>query len=66
MKTKFTADITINITERYAKILEAHCAAHPGVSPASMIEAWVADKLDKLTSSGSNALCFENHTVRIA
>jgi hypothetical protein len=42
MKTEFT----ISLTEGQAQALEAACAARPGVPPESLIEAWVADKLD--------------------
>jgi hypothetical protein len=44
MQTTFT----INLTETQARSLFAECLIRPGVPPESLIEAWVADKLDSL------------------
>ena len=41
-----TRDFLITLTEAQARALEAVCAARPGVTPETLIEAWVADKLD--------------------
>ena len=38
--------ITISLTNHQAQHLREACADKPGVSPESLIEAWVADKLD--------------------
>ncbi len=48
MRTAFT----INLTEDQARRLFVECLVRPGVPAESLIEAWVADKLESVRRTG--------------